>query len=75
MRAYVLVNVHAGKVREVVAAISQLKGVKHVDACWGVPDVFAYVDTANEKTLNELVIDQIGKVEGVINTETHIAVD
>jgi len=75
VRAYVLVNVHAGKVREVVAAISQLKGVKHVDACWGVPDVFAYVDTANEKTLNELVIDQIGKVEGVINTETHIAVD
>lgn len=75
MRAYVLVNVHPGKVREVVVAISRLKGVQHVDACWGVPDIFAYVDTENEKALNVLVIDQIGKIEGVLRTETHIVVD
>ena len=75
MRAYVLVNVHPSKVREVVIAISQLPGVKHVDACWGVPDVFAYVDTSSEKTLNALVIDYIGKIDGVVSTETHIAVD
>ena len=74
MRAYVLVNVQPGKVNEVVAAISQLAGVKRVDACWGVPDIFAYVDTASERALNELVIDRIGKIEGVVRTETHIVV-
>ena len=74
MRAYVLINVRAGKVRDVVAAVSQLEGVQHADACWGLPDVFAYVDTPDEKNLNQLVVDQIQKPDGVERTETHIVV-
>jgi len=70
-----LVNVRPGKVREIVAAVSQMEGVRHADACWGLPDVFVYVETPNEKKLNELVIDQIQKLEGVERTETHIAVE
>src|SRR5262249_60044361 len=74
MRAYVLINVRAGKVRDVVSAVSQLEGVQHADACWGLPDVFAYVETPNEKNLNQLVVDQIQKLDGVERTETHIVV-
>lgn len=75
MRAYVLINVRAGKVRDVVSAVSQLPGVRHADACWGLPDVFAYVETPEEKTLNLLVMDKIQKLEGVERTETHIVVE
>jgi DNA-binding Lrp family transcriptional regulator len=74
MRAYVLINVRAGKVRELVTAVSQLEGVRHADACWGLPDVFAYVETPDEKSLNRLVVDQIQKLDGVERTETHIVV-
>lgn len=74
MRAYVLINVRAGKVRDIVAAVSELDGVQHADACWGLPDVFAYVDTPDEKGLNRLVVDQIQKLDGVDRTETHIVV-
>ncbi len=74
MRAYVLINVRAGKVRELVTAVSQLEGVHHADACWGIPDVFAYVETPDEKSLNRLVVDQIQKLDGVERTETHIVV-
>jgi len=48
--------------------------VQHADACWGLPDVFAYVETPNEKNLNQLVVDQIQKLDGVERTETHIVV-
>lgn len=75
MRAYVLINVRPGKVREVVSVVSQLEGVRHADACWGLPDVFAYVETPDEKKLNELVMDKIQRLEGVERTETHIAVE
>jgi DNA-binding Lrp family transcriptional regulator len=75
MRAYILINVRPGKVREIVAAVSQMEGVRHADACWGLPDVFAYVETPSEKKLNELVMDQIQELEGVERTETHIAVE
>ena len=75
MRAYVLINVRPGKVRDVVDAVSQMEGVRHADACWGLPDVFVYVETPNEKDLNQLVIDKIQKLEGVERTETHITVE
>ena len=64
-----------GKVRDVVNAVSGMDGVRHADACWGLPDVFVYVETADEKKLNELVMDKIQKLEGVDRTETHITVE
>jgi DNA-binding Lrp family transcriptional regulator len=73
MRGYILINVRPGKVRDVVEAVSRLEGVRHADACWGLPDVFAYVEATDEKAFNSLVIDQIQKIEGVDRTETHIA--
>jgi DNA-binding Lrp family transcriptional regulator len=75
MRAYVLINVRPGKVRDVVNAVSQMNSVRHADACWGLPDVFVYVETPDEKKLNELVMDKIQKLEGVERTETHITVE
>ena len=75
MRAYVLINVRPGKVRDVVGAVIQMAGIRHADACWGLPDIFAYAETTDEKTLHELVIDRIQNLEGVERTETHIVVE
>jgi DNA-binding Lrp family transcriptional regulator len=74
MRAYVLINVRPGKVRDVVSSVSGLQGVMHADACWGLPDVFAYVETADENNLHTLVMEKIQKLDGVDRTETHIVV-
>jgi DNA-binding Lrp family transcriptional regulator len=75
MRAYVLINVRPGRVRDVVESVSSMAGVKHADACWGVPDVFAYAETSDERSLHQLVIDKIQNLEGVERTETHIVVE
>jgi len=74
MRGYVLINVRPGKVRDVVQAVNELNGVRHADACWGLPDVFVYAETTDEKAFNDLVIERIQKLEGVERTETHIVV-
>ena len=74
MRAYVLINARPGKVRDLAAAIAKLEGVRHVDACWGVPDIFVEAQSADAKGLDELVLDQIQKLDGVERTETHIMV-
>jgi len=75
MRAYVLINTKPGKVRDILAAVVQLGDVRHADACWGMPDIFVEAQTADEKGLNELVIDRIQKLDGVERTETHIVVE
>jgi translation elongation factor EF-1beta len=75
MRAYVFVNVKAGKAKTVSKALSSLEGVETADACWGMPDIILRVQVKNERTLNDLVLNEISKIEGVEHTDTHITLD
>jgi len=75
MRAYIVVATEAGKSRDVAQHIASLPGVKMADACWGSRDVFAVVEVTGTQELNKLVIDKIQRVEGVRETNTHIALD
>jgi len=73
VRAYVLIHVRAGYSKIVARAVADLPGVRKADACWGVPDVFAYVEVENQRELDNLIMERIQKMEGVERTDTHIA--
>jgi len=75
MRAYIVIATEAGKSRNVARQIASLPGVKMADACWGSRDVFAVVEVRGTQELNELVMDKIQRLEGVRETNTHIALD
>lgn len=75
MRAYVFVNVKAGKAKAVAQQVAEISGVQAADACWGVPDIIATVEVKNERALNDLVLNDIAKLPGVEHTDTHIALD
>lgn len=75
MRAYVLINVQAGKTAEVTKALAAITGVKAAEACWGRPDIIAQVEAADQKQLSELVLSKIQKVEGIESTDTHIVIE
>ncbi len=72
MKAYVFVNVEAGKSTEVVGKLRAIAGVKSADTCWGLPDMIATIEVADLKALQDLVETQIQKVAGVRQTDTHI---
>jgi hypothetical protein len=55
--------------------VGQMPGVRHADACWGLPDIFACVDTRDEKTLTLLMMDEFQRLGGVDRTGTHIVVE
>jgi DNA-binding Lrp family transcriptional regulator len=75
MRAYIVIAAEAGKSRDVARQIASLPGVKMADACWGSRDVFAVVEVKETQELNKLVMDKIQRLEGVRETNTHIALD
>jgi len=75
MRAYIVIATEAGKSRDVARQIASLPGIKMADACWGSRDVFAVVEVRDSEDLNKLVLDKIQKLEGVRETNTHIAFD
>ncbi len=72
--AYVLVSVEPGTNQQVVAALRETRGVKQAHSCWGKPDIFSFVEVADEKALVETVLNTIQGMPGVRDTETHIVV-
>ena len=72
--AYILINGKVGKIKQVVAALAKVKGVKSVHACWGRPDIFAYVELDDLRALGELVLDKVQRLDGVEQTDTHIVI-
>jgi DNA-binding Lrp family transcriptional regulator len=71
-RAYVLINVLPGQTVNVVRALSEIKEIKTIDACWGKPDIFTLVEVADQDTLATLVLSRIHAIEGVAQTDTHL---
>jgi DNA-binding Lrp family transcriptional regulator len=70
--AYVLVSVEPGKNQDVVAALRSLEPVKQAHACWGQPDIFAFVEAADDQALVDTVLTTIQGFPGIRTTETHI---
>jgi DNA-binding Lrp family transcriptional regulator len=75
MRAYIVVATEPGKSRDVARQIASLPGVKMADACWGSRDVFAVVEFRETPELNKLVLEEIQRLNGVKETNTHIALE
>jgi DNA-binding Lrp family transcriptional regulator len=75
MRAFVLLNIQAGKCPEVVGKLRKIQGVASANACWGRPDVFVVVDVSSQTELANTVINKIQEIDGVESTDTHIVID
>lgn len=74
-RAYILIKVKAGKAKDVVAALKRLPGIEQAHSCFGRPDIFAFINVADERALSDIVISKIHTIEGVEETDTHIVAE
>ncbi len=72
MKAYVFITVAAGKSPDVVQQLRRRGGVKSADICWGLPDIVALIEATDSKALQELVVNEIQRVSGVQQTDTHL---
>jgi DNA-binding Lrp family transcriptional regulator len=70
--AYVLVSAEPGKIREVVSALQGVGGVRQAHACWEQPDIFTFVEVADEKALSEMVLTTFQGIPGIRATETYM---
>ncbi|HEY2063092.1 MAG TPA: Lrp/AsnC ligand binding domain-containing protein [Amycolatopsis sp.] len=71
--AIVLINLEADSIPEAAQAIADLDGVTEVYSCAGDVDLIATVRVKAHEDLADLVPGRIGKVDGVLDTVTHIA--
>ncbi len=74
MEAYVFINVRAGWARKIIRDLGEMAEVKSAHACWGRPDILAFIEVAGEAELRDVVLGRMQNLEGVAETDTHIVV-
>jgi len=74
-RAYVKINVAAGKEREVRDALRERDEVTTADLTSGDQDIIARVEAESFDELLDLTLNQLRTIEGVTGTVTNLVVD
>ncbi|HWJ83398.1 MAG TPA: Lrp/AsnC ligand binding domain-containing protein [Nocardioides sp.] len=71
--AIVFVEAETARIPEVAEAIAALDGVSEVYSVTGQIDLVVLVRVKRHEDIADVVSDQLNKVPGVLDTETHIA--
>lgn len=69
----VFVNAQTNRIPEVAEAIAELPGVSEVYSVTGTIDLIVLVRTRSHEDIAAVVSDKLNKIDGVVDTETHIA--
>ncbi len=75
MKAYVLIKIRSGEVKEVVRSLRKVNGVKEAHMTFGPYDAVAEVETGDVATLGAITASMIQPIPGVEQTLTCLAVD
>jgi DNA-binding Lrp family transcriptional regulator len=69
----VMLKVRSDRIPEVAEALAELDGVSEVYSVAGNVDLIAIVRVREFDQIADVVAGQINKLDGVIDTETHVA--
>lgn len=72
--AFVLIETAVGKTKEVVNALSKMKGVKSVNTVTGPYDIITLIEAENLNDIGDLITGKIHDVEGISRTVTCLTV-
>lgn len=71
--AIVLIHAETARIPEVAEAVADLEGVSEVYSVAGDADLIAMVRVQRHEDLNSVIAGRLNKVEGIVDTSTHIA--
>jgi len=72
--AYVLIEVEAGQIAEVSAALHQLQGIRAADVVTGPYDIIATIELPDQRRIGRLVMDEIHGIAGIKRTITCLVI-
>ena len=75
MKAYVLIKIHAGDVKDVIKSLRKVEGIVEAHMTFGPYDAVAVVETTDVTALGTITASMIQPIPGVEQTLTCLAVD
>lgn len=71
--AFVMIQTAADRIPECAQEISELEGISEVYSVAGDSDLIAIARVRNHEDLAEVIANRLSKVDGVVETTTHIS--
>ena len=75
MKAYVLVNIRTGNVKEVVGHLRRVASVVEAHMTFGPYDAVAVIEMDDIKSIGSILANDIQPIPGILDTMTCLAVD
>jgi DNA-binding Lrp family transcriptional regulator len=75
MKAFVLINIRTGDVKEVVKNLRRLEGIVEANMTFGPYDAVAVIETDDINGVGSILASGIQPIPGVLETLTCLAVD
>ena len=75
MKAFVLIKIHPGEIKDVVHNLRKVKDIKEAHMTFGPYDAVAIVETEDVASLGSITATMIQPIPGVEQTLTCLAVD
>lgn len=75
MKAYVLIKIHPGEVRDVVRQLRKVEGVMEASMTFGPYDAVAVLDAKDINQLGHIISTAIQPIPGVSETMTCLATE
>ena len=75
MKAYILINIRTGEVRDVLRELKRVKQIQEVNMTFGPYDAVAVVEAKDLNDLGEILAGSIQPIPGIEETLTCLVVD
>jgi DNA-binding Lrp family transcriptional regulator len=75
MKAYVLISVRTGEIKDVVRQLKKIEAVKDANMTFGPYDAVVIIETADIDSLGQVLATEVQPIPGVQETLTCLAVD
>jgi DNA-binding Lrp family transcriptional regulator len=75
MKAYVLINIRAGELRDVIRQLKKVPGVVDANMTFGPYDAVAVIDASDINQIGKMISAEIQPIPGVTQTLTCLAVE
>jgi DNA-binding Lrp family transcriptional regulator len=75
MKAYILITILTGEVKQVVKQLRKIDLVKSVEMTFGPYDAIAIVESSDINKLGSLIASEIQPIPGIEETLTCLAID
>ena len=72
LKAYMVIKLSMGNVKSAVNELKQLKEIKQISHLAGIYDLMLEIEAENIEVINDLLVEKIDMINGVVDTNTFI---